>query len=204
MKYWHDAFPTVYESMLSKGDLESIGHDEARRCARSCFIRIEHTGKRSKARASARKLLQHPIEGDQWAFKETNFIGRVWKSSKLDGEPVGFILFDVAPIVSARSDRISRVVIGLELAYVNRRDRGCGYGRYLALAVTHWLGECRVNGVRCVSKGVEVLLHSDFYSEGGATVFYLIKSQFDFYHELRGELRPLPWKIKEVSEDAGF
>src|SRR5690606_932504 len=78
---------------------------------------------------------------------------------------------DHDPIASARSDRISRVVIGLELAYVNRRDRGCGYGRYLALAVTHWLGECRVNGNRCVSKGVEVLLHSDFYSEGGATVF---------------------------------
>ena len=204
MKYWHDAFPAVYESALSKGDMELIGYDETKRCARSCFVRIEHTGKRSKARSSAQKLLRHPIEGDQWAFNEANFIGRVWKSTKPDGDPVGFILFDVEPITSTRSRRMSRVVLGLELAYVNRGDRGRGYGRYLALSVIHWLGACRVNGDRCVSKGVEVLLHSDFYSEGGAAIFYLIKSQLDFYHEFRGEQRTLPWKIKEVFEDAGF
>jgi hypothetical protein len=50
----------------------------------------------------------------------------------------------------------------------------------------------------------QVSLHSDSYSEGGAAIFYLIKSQLDFYHELRGERTTLPWKIKEIFEEAGF
>jgi GNAT superfamily N-acetyltransferase len=207
-RFWKRAFPEVFETRLTRTDLEMCPDFDYSRTsvASDCFIRIERARRGSAIKRIAERFNESLTKKERWNLLPASHYGLLWSSADTTQEPIGIVAFKIGLTETARSGRLAGVYFELVLILIHPEYRGRGYGSYMACGVTSWLDACRVNDDRCARRGVEVTFFADYITEGGEACSQILISHFKFLRELRLERSEtdLGWHIYDVSVDAGF